>query len=57
VPFLFQTRLKELMLSHPNGIALKFFNEAFAKRYHHYIAFRNWGFDSIESRSAPSHTF
>lgn len=49
VPPLFQTQLKELMLSHPNGIALKFFNEAFAKRFHHYIAFRNWGFDSVES--------
>ena len=37
------------MLSHPNGIALKFFNEAFAKRFGHRIAFGNYGFDSIES--------
>ena len=49
VPTEFKLRLKELMLSHPNGIPLKFFNEAFAKRFCHYIAHRNYGFDSIES--------
>lgn len=49
VPPIFKTRLKELMSSYPNGIALKFFNEAFAKRFHHYIAFQNWGFSSLEA--------
>lgn len=55
VPLMFRTYLKELMLSHPNGIALNLFNEAFAKRYHHYIAFRNWGFETLESmvRAVP----
>ena len=55
VPLMFKTYLKELMLSHPNGIALNLFNEAFAKRYHHYIAFRNWGFETLESmvRAVP----
>lgn len=48
VPPVFKARLKEMMQSHPNGVALKFFNEAFAKRFHHYIAYRNWGFDSLE---------
>lgn len=49
VPPSFKTRLKELMFSYPNGISLKDFNEAFAKRFHHYIAFRNWGFESLDS--------
>ncbi len=48
VPPMFKTRLRELMQSHPNGIALKFFNDAFSKRFHHFIAFRNWGFESLE---------
>ena len=48
VPPVFKARLREMMLSHPNGVALKFFNEAFSKRFHHYIAYRNWGFDSLE---------
>lgn len=48
VPPVFKARLKEMMLSHPNGVALKFFNEAFAKRFHHYIAYRNWGFECLE---------
>ena len=49
VPPIFKIRLKELMLSHPNGIALKSFNEAFAKRFHHYIAYHHWGFSSLEA--------
>lgn len=48
VPPMFKVRLKEMMLSHPNGVALKFFNEAFSKRYHHYIAYHNWGFETLE---------
>jgi len=55
VPDTFKQKLKELTLSYPNGISLKDFNEAFAKRYQHYIAYRNWGFKSIESmiKSVP----
>ena len=49
VPPTFKIRLKEFMLSHPNGIALKFFNEAFAKRFHYFIAFHLWGFNSLEA--------
>lgn len=49
VPPAFRTRLKELMLSHPNGIAVKFFKEAFAKRFNYNFMFQNWGFDSLES--------
>lgn len=49
VPPMFKVRLKEMMLSHPNGVALKLFDEAFAKRFHHYIGYRNWGFDSVEA--------
>jgi hypothetical protein len=48
VPPVFKARLKEMMLSHPNGVALKFFDEAFAKRFHYFIAYRNWGFESLE---------
>ena len=55
IPERFKQKLKELMLSFPNGISLKDFNESFAKRFQHYIAYRNWGFDSVESmiRSVP----
>ena len=49
VPPAFRKYLSQLMESHPNGIAIKFFNEAFAKRFHHYICYQNWGFDSLES--------
>lgn len=49
VPAVFKTKLKELMFSYPNGISLKDFDEAFAKRYHHYISYHNWGFKSLES--------
>ena len=52
VPLEFQTYLKELMLSHPNGLALRYFGEAFAKRFHYYITFRNWGFNSLEDMIA-----
>ncbi len=48
VPAGFKTKLKELMFSYPNGISLKDFDEAFAKRYHHYISYHNWGFKSLE---------
>ena len=48
VPSSFKVRLKELMLSYPNGIPVDNFNEAFAKRFHHYIAYSNWGFESVE---------
>lgn len=52
VPSPFKIRLKELMLSYPNGILLNVFNEAFAKRFHYYIAYQNWGFESIEGMIA-----
>ncbi len=55
VPPDFKVRLRELMQSYPNGLPLKLFNETFAKRFGYLIAFRNYGFSSIEAmvRSVP----
>ena len=55
VPETLKIRLKRLMRSYPNGISLKDFKEAFAERFQQYIAYRDYGFDSIENliKSVP----
>ena len=52
VPSGIMARLKELMFCYPNGISLKDFDEAFAKRFNHYIAYRNWGFETLDDMIA-----
>ena len=49
VPDTVKVLLKELMLSYPNGLSLKAFENAYAKRFHHYIHYKSWGFESLSS--------
>ena len=48
VPHTFQLQLKTLMLSYPNGLAVKHFMEAFARRFGYYLNYRGWGFNSVD---------
>ena len=48
IPSKFQTQLKTLFLSYPNGISLERFGQAFAQRFGYYLNFRAWGFNSLE---------
>lgn len=48
VPPTFQLQLKTLMLSYPNGLAVKHFVEAFARRFGYYLNYRGWGFNSVD---------
>lgn len=55
VPPTFRAKIKTLMLSYRDGLALSGFLEAFARRFSYYFSFRNWGFSTLEEmlRSVP----
>ena len=48
VPAEFPAQLKQLFHCYPKGIQLDRFNEAFARRFGHYLRFRPWGYSSME---------
>ena len=47
-PVAFQAQIKTLFQSYLNGIALRDFAEAFARRFGYYFSYKSWGFTTLE---------
>ena len=48
VPEAFKIKLRQLMISYPNGLPLKKFQEAFMRRFGYYANASSWGFSRFQ---------
>ena len=47
VPAQFKVKLRQLLVSYPDGLPMSKFQEAFVRRFGYYVHVRQWGFSSL----------